>query len=130
MFEDLKDVVDPRLPLRVDGRLYHVPEPTAFEGLRLQAIFADPEVHLTDDMERTEILKILGPVYDEMRSYGVPWSRIMLAGRTALIHHAMSPSKARQYALGGDDPGNPLPPKPRRRWLRGSASVRTNATGT
>lgn len=128
MFEDLQNVVDARLPVRVDGRTYHVPEPTALEGLRLQAIFADPETHLTDDMERAEIIKFLGPVYDEMQEHGVPWSKIMLAGRTVLIHHAMSPSAAMRYALGGDDPGNPLPPKPKR-W-RGRVFARTSATAT
>lgn len=110
MFADLDEFLDGGFPLIVGGKTYYVPEPNAREGLRLQRIFADPKGELNDAQEFSEIVSILGPVWDAMESDGVGQSKAMFAGRVALIYFAMGKDKAYIYASGGlDDPGNPLP---------------------
>jgi hypothetical protein len=127
MFEDVDEFLDASCPIKANGKTYLVSEPTAIEGVRLQRLFAEPENTLTDEQEMFEIRKLLGPVWEAMNADGVGHTKAVFAGRCALIYYAISPSAAKQYASGGlDDPGNPLPPKPR--WWRGSASAGT-ATG-
>lgn len=117
MFADLEEFLDGRCQLRVGGRTYQVQEPNAKEGLRLQTLFADPENTLSSERELGEIMKLLGPVWDELEQNGVGQTKATFVGRVALIYYAINPASAIKYASGGvDDPGNPLPPARKTFW--------------
>ena len=141
MFADLDEVLEGDLKLKVKGKVYVVKEPTALEGLKLQRTFNDPERTLDDAEETLLIRRLFGPVWDQMLDDDVPDQLIMFSGRTALLHYALGAHMAEAYVRGGvDDPGNPLPPGPRKSrgsvFARMSAAVRSRvsrertATGT
>lgn len=110
MFTDLDEFLDGRCPITVKGKTYYVAEPNARQGLRLQRMFLDPTTVLDDARELEEIRSLLGPVWDEMNADGVGYSKMLFAGRVALIYYAMGSDKAIIYAAGGvHDPGNPQP---------------------
>jgi hypothetical protein len=123
MFTDLDEFFDGDLRIPIKGRIYRVKEPTAREGLRLARFFADADNRLDDAAELAEIRKIIGKeLWHEMADNRVPRTLALQAGRVAMIHYGIGEKLAAAYAKGGADSGNPLPPKPKRRLLRGRKS--------
>ncbi|OZC62361.1 hypothetical protein CH267_02150 [Rhodococcus sp. 06-621-2] len=90
--KDLDTFFHPDLTLPIRGKWYRVPSPDGIEGPRLRAVIADsglPAVEQTD-----EAVKVLGPSFAEMVDDKVPWTMILHAGRTALLHYGFSPDMA------------------------------------
>lgn len=92
-----------------DGRTYVVPEPDARTGLWLAgmgdaALMSSSGVEVTaqdmaklklDDNEEASLYQvILGPVYDEMITDGVSWSKLKGIASDAFLFHAVSPELA------------------------------------
>lgn len=131
---DLDELLDPALRLPIRGKEYRV-VCSAYHGLHLHHLFANG-AHLNDDEERTEILKMLGPAYQQMLEDSVPWARISHAGRTAMFWFGHSPALGQKVWESGGVPGNPTPPSPRRKAMgdklrsmfRRSASAPGSAT--
>jgi hypothetical protein len=87
--KDLDTFFAPDLQLPIRGKWYTVPSPDGIEGPRLRQVVGDnglPSVEQTD-----EAMKVLGPALAEMTADGVPWTMILHAGRTALLHYGFSP---------------------------------------
>lgn len=110
-YRDLEEFFDPDLYLPIGGKGYRVESPTAFDGLRLRTRLLSGG-RLADEEEVTEIRALLGDTFEQMQADGVKWPEIMHAGRTALLHYAVSADAALIHWGGGEDPGNPLPPEP------------------
>lgn len=125
---DLADLMDPALHLPIGGVDYTV-NCTAHQGLHLTRLFADG-IRLDDKQERAEIEQMLGDTYRQMVADKVPWAKIVAAGRTAMFHFGHSPAAGEAIWNSGGLPGNPAPPKPKRRELRklrGTAAASENA---
>jgi hypothetical protein len=114
-YKDLEEFFDPDLYLPIGGTRYRVESPTAFDGLRLRKRLLTGG-RLVDKEEVDEIRKLLGDTLSQMQADGVKWPEIVHAGRTALLHYAVSAEAAQIHwdheNSGGEDPGNPLPPEP------------------
>ncbi|MGW2095779.1 DUF7426 family protein [Promicromonospora sukumoe] len=112
--EDLAAFMDPALRLPIGGREYGI-HCSAWQGLHLRRLFADPTRILDDESERTEILHMLGDTYQQMVDDDISWPRIAHAGRTALFWFGISPEAGARYweSVGGAASGNPLPPSPK-----------------
>lgn len=97
----------------IGGTGYRVESPTAREGLRLRLLLLDGDATLGNDAEVAELRKLMGDTLEQMAADGISWPEIVHAGRTALLHYAVSADvAAKHWALGADDPGNPIPPAP------------------
>lgn len=57
---DLREFHDPDLYLPIGGKTYRITSPNAEDGLRLRALFADPEAKFTDDDQVAEIKRLFG----------------------------------------------------------------------
>lgn len=112
---DLDELLDPALRLPIKGKEYRV-ECSAWHGLHLHRIFAAGAI-LDNDAERTEILAMLGPTYQEMVDDKIPWARISHAGRTAMFWFGHSPALGQKVWESGGVPGNPTPPSPRQKAM-------------
>ncbi|KZM75743.1 hypothetical protein [Nocardia terpenica] len=92
---DLTEFYDPDLSLPIGGVLYKITCPGITEADRLRSLVADET--LTTAQEYAEVVKILGPVREEMARNGVPDTMAMHAGRTALLHFGGSPDMGRAH---------------------------------
>ncbi|MBH0778824.1 DUF7426 family protein [Nocardia bovistercoris] len=98
-YRELTEFYDPDLLLPIGGVVYRVKCPTIGEADRLRRLIVDDSV--TSDQELEEIIKILGPVRDEMAANGVRDTMALHAGRTALLHFGGTPSLGRaNWQLG------------------------------
>ncbi|OZC55058.1 hypothetical protein CH289_07640 [Rhodococcus sp. RS1C4] len=97
---DLREISDPDLHLPIGGKRYTIPAPNGREGLRLWKLARSSD--LTSDQEVEEIRKILKPVLREMHKDGLSWPFILHAGRTAIIHFAISPKTAVAHWENGE----------------------------
>jgi len=87
--KDLDSFFRPDLMLPIRGKVYTVPSPDGTEGPRLRNVILDNGLPPTEQID--EAIKVLGPAFAEMVDDGVPWTMILHAGRTALLHYGMSP---------------------------------------
>jgi hypothetical protein len=118
-YTDLDEFMDGDLQIPAKGRIWRVKQPTAREGLRLARLMTNPGTKLDDAAELAEIKKILGENWHDMGQRLTHTERVH-AGRAALIHYGIGAKLAETYWEGGTlDLGNPHPPKPTWRWLRG-----------
>ena len=113
--QDAEEIVVSGLALPIGRKVYRVEEPTAREGLRLQMMFHDPDMNLSDVEELREIKRLLGPVWDQMNDDGVGWSKMVHAGRTALFKYGLGDENASIFWHGGLEAlGKGLNPQPQR----------------
>lgn len=99
-FQDLTEVLDPFLPLPINGKVYRVPSPSIKIGLRAQATVAlaakvkqgqnvmpeDIAALQLDDDEELEFNKVLlGPCFDEMQADDVSWEYVRHAAKTVFM---------------------------------------------
>lgn len=99
-FQDLAEMLDPRLPLPIGGKLYYVQSPDIKTGLRSQATVAvaaklkvgeivtpeDVAALNLNDAEETEFTRsMLGAVMDEMQADGLPWEFVRHAAKTVFM---------------------------------------------
>jgi hypothetical protein len=99
-FKDLAELLDPRLPLPIRGKIYHVESPDVKTGLRAQATVAiaskvrageavTPEdvasLHLDDAEEKEFTQNMLGASFDEMQADGLPWEYVRHAAKTVFM---------------------------------------------
>ncbi|NKU24282.1 hypothetical protein GS886_26350 [Rhodococcus hoagii] len=82
--KDLDTFFDPDLHLPIRGKKYAVPSPEWETVKRLQARIFDDEVPPLDQV--ADAIDILGPAFTQMVDDQVPWSMILHAGRTAMLH--------------------------------------------
>ena len=156
-FKDLREFFKPGIDLPVGDKVYHVPSPTAEQGLRLRMLFDDLDAKMSDADQMREIYQILGAewnpatgkyeggVWSEMIADGVSWDELMIVGGTAVINYGMSEELAEKYwASGGvvdgastpaESEGNskPAPPEPNRAARRAKPKKATSskaATGS
>lgn len=90
--KDLDTFFNPDLSVPIRGKWYTIPAPDGIEGPRLRGVVLDtglPGVEQTD-----EAVKVLGPAFAQMVDDGIPWTMIVHAGRTALLHYGFSPDMA------------------------------------
>lgn len=121
--QDAEEIVVSGLDIPIGRKVYHVEEPSAREGLRLQIMFHNPDTSLDDLQELREIKRLLGPVWDQMNDDGVGWSKMVHAGRTALFKYGLGDENASIFWHGGLEAlGKGLNPQPQRD-LRESAGV-------
>jgi hypothetical protein len=121
-YEDLTAFVRPGFDLPILGRTYHVPAPSARDGLWLQALMdgsasfaltnavgAANKAVLSDEEERTLYQVALGGAFDEMIGAGVPWPFLKHAGMTAWVHWCRGAAAGERYwaTLREDGQGNP-----------------------
>jgi len=99
-YGDLAARLRPGFDLPIGGTTYHVPEPSAKDGLWLQALMdgaatlaltshlgaANQTVLADDEQERTIYEIALGPAYQQMLDDDVPWPVFKHAGTTAWVH--------------------------------------------
>jgi hypothetical protein len=57
---DLREFHDPDLYLPIGGKTYRITSPNAEDGLRLRALFAEPDAKFTDDDQVAEIKRLFG----------------------------------------------------------------------
>lgn len=113
--QDADEIIEGGLSIPIGRKVYHVAEPTAREGIRLQLLFHNPNTNLTDVDELREIKRLVGPVWDQMNADGVGWSKMMHAGRTALFKYGLGDENAETFWNGGLEAlGKGLNPLPRR----------------
>ncbi|GGM65220.1 hypothetical protein GCM10012275_39730 [Longimycelium tulufanense] len=117
-FRDLSELLDPGLPLPINGKTYVVPPPDAQTGLRLQRLAehaakvaqaaesGEPldAVALDDDDEIDLYRDALGSAYDEMLADQVPWPALKIAGITAWLDAAVSRDAAETYWHAAGNP--------------------------
>ena len=99
-FQDLADLLDPRLHLPIRGKTYHVESPDVATGLRAQATVAiaakvrqgqdvTPEDIASlklDDAEEMEFTQsMLGNTFAEMQEDGLPWEYVQHAAKTVFM---------------------------------------------
>lgn len=99
-FKDLAELLDPRLPLPIRGKTYHVESPDVKTGLRAQATVAiaakvqrgenvtpeDVAALQLDDAEELEFTRsMLGASMDEMTADGLPWEYVRHAAKTVFM---------------------------------------------
>lgn len=112
-FEDLRTFFNPDLPLTINGKTYTISSPNAEHGIKIRALFADPDRVINDVEELAEVKALLGPAWDEMNADGVSYIEAMHAGRTALMYYGISPAVGETHWRHGlATPGNDLPPEP------------------
>ena len=130
-FKDLSEFFDPDLRLPIRGKTYTITSPNAEQGIKIRALFADPEETITNEVEYDTIRQLLGPVWDEMNADGVSWVETMHAGRTALMYYGISPSVGEtHWEHGLATPGNQLPPQTGAKTSRKSPSSKKARTGS
>lgn len=156
-FQDLDEFFDDSLALPVGGKLYRIPPPDAEVGLLCQRLMQaglaaeqgeqvnDPELNelaavvLDDDEERDLYVRILGPVWAELRADGVSWPKIQHVGSTALVWVAAGKEAAAKIWVAGSTGEAPAPNRATRRATvsaakstrsRGSATTTTRTTAS
>lgn len=96
---DLDDFFTGDLVLPWKGRDWVIPEPTAKESERLQALVYSDE--LTGPREIYEIRKLMGQTWHDLVEAGIGWSHLLHIGRTALIYFTGTPEMAHgHWTLG------------------------------
>lgn len=100
MFKDLAELLDPRLPLPIRGKVYHVESPDIKTGLRAQATVAiaakvrrgenitpeDVAALQLDDVEELEFTRsMLGGVMQQMQDDDLPWEYVRHAAKTVFM---------------------------------------------
>lgn len=134
-FADLDEFFDDALRLPIGGKEYVIPSPDAATGLHVQRLFAAAEgagadtADLDDEAEADLYRRVLGGVYDEMVANGLPWSRLRMAGLTALVWVAGGVESAEAFWAAGGRPEAPGPNRASRRAGSGSAP-RTRRPGS
>jgi hypothetical protein len=109
-YGDLAARLRPGFDLPVGGKTYHVPEPSAKDGLWLQALMdgaanlvlttqlgAANKAVLSDEEERTVYQVALGAAYQQMLDDGVPWPVFKHAGTTAWVHWVRGADAGERY---------------------------------
>jgi hypothetical protein len=99
-FQDLAEMLDPRLPLPIRGKTYFISDPGITVGLRAQATVAiatkvkngvevsaeDVAALQLDDAEEIDFTKsMLGDTFAEMQADDIPWEYVRHAARTAFM---------------------------------------------
>ncbi|WP_297453247.1 hypothetical protein [uncultured Corynebacterium sp.] len=104
---ELRDFYNPNMTASINGTEYEVPAPSAREGLRLHALFADPEKaanakeldeihHLFGGTGYEESLPV-GGLWDTLWDDGVTWGEAMHLGMTALVYYGIGEKAAISY---------------------------------
>lgn len=145
-FKDLGEVLDPGLPLPINGTTYTVPAVDAETGLRLQrlsdwmfgvAVAAhnqtdapEPGQEVLGDAEELDLYRdALGSAYDAMVVDGVSWPQLKVAGMTAFLYWTVGEQQAQQYWESGGNPEQPAGNRANRRAAR-STPRQGSASGT
>lgn len=99
-FQDLAELLDPRLPLPIRGKTYFISDPGITVGLRAQATVAiatkvkngvdvsaeDVAALQLDDAEEIDFTKsMLGETFAEMQADDLPWEYVRHAAKTAFM---------------------------------------------
>lgn len=104
---ELRDFYNPNMTASINGHEYEVPAPSARDGLRLHALFADPE-KAAEVNDLAEIHKLFGgtafedelPVgglWDELWDHGATWEEATHLGITGLIYYGIGVKAAVAY---------------------------------
>lgn len=149
-FRELDEWFDSSLKLPIQGKTYRIESVDAETGVWCQRIFSvavkaadggdvDAETVKTlafdDDQEIDLYSRLMGPTYDEMRTDGLPWEWIKLAGTTCLmwVVNGMEAAEAFWNAGGGTpEAGRPEPQDrkaPARKARQDSTAGKRRPTG-
>ena len=97
--KDLDTFFAPDFTVPIRGKWYSIPSPDGIEGPRLRQVITDEG--LPGSEQTDEAIKVLGPAFGEMVADKLPWTMILHAGRTALLHYGFSPDMAEiHWGLG------------------------------
>lgn len=123
-FKDLAELLDPRLPLPINGRIYYVPSPSIKMGLRAQATVAlaakvkqgqsvTPEdiaaLQLNDEEELEFNKALLGPCFQEMEDNAVPWEYVRHAAKTVFMWLVSDRDEAAKVWANRGNASRPVP---------------------
>lgn len=86
--KDLDTFFDPDLHLPIKGKKYRVPSPD-YEGAKTLREIATQGMPPQSQIDLA--LQALSTALDDMVDDDVPWSMILHAGRTAILHFGVSP---------------------------------------
>lgn len=87
-YKDLADFFDPDLHLPIQGKTYRVPSPNYADAKLLRQVASEG---MPPQSQITLALQALGTALDEMVADNIPWTMILHAGRTAILHYGVSP---------------------------------------
>lgn len=91
-YKDLDTFFDPDLKLPIKGTTYTVPSPMWEHAKRLREVVGAEGLPPVEQID--EAIKVLGSAFQEMVDDQVPWTMILHAGRTAIIHYGFNPDMA------------------------------------
>ncbi|WP_086765331.1 DUF7426 family protein [Streptomyces bobili] len=144
-FEALDDFLDDGLTLPVTGRdgrtrEYHIPDPTAEAGIRIERITtlaarlaaggSVPEQPVLDDDEEQDLYRLcLGDAYDRLRAE-VSWSMFKHVALTSMFWITADAETALEYWRTGEAPGKAGRNRAERRQISRASSVKGAANGT
>ncbi|OZE88029.1 hypothetical protein CH304_00215 [Rhodococcus sp. 15-649-1-2] len=86
--KDLDTFFHPDLAVPIRGKWYTIPSPDGVEGPRLRKLIVEEGLPGVEQID--EAIKVLGPAFGDMVTDKVPWTMILHAGRTALLHYGSS----------------------------------------
>lgn len=143
-FKELSDFLDEALRLPIRGKTYVIEPCDAETGLMCQRLLGlaakavggtevtdedAKKVQLDDDDERDLYQRLLGNVWDEMFSDGLPWRVIQKAGTTALLWTVYGDEQAESYWNGSGKAKAPEDRKaPRKKSTARQASPNSSKT--
>jgi hypothetical protein len=144
-FEALDDFLSDGLDLPVRGndgrvRVYHIPEPTAEAGIRVERITsfaarlasggAAPETKVLDDEEELDLYRLcLGDAYERLRAE-LSWSMFKHVSLTVMLWITADDETALEYWKTGELPGKAARNRAQRRQTSPASSARAAANGT
>lgn len=94
-YKDLADFFDPDLHLPIRGKKYRVPAPSYEDSKRMRITVLDGTIPIPQLLGET--VDALGSALDEMVADDIPWTMILHAGRTALMHFGATPELAEAH---------------------------------
>ncbi|MET9138908.1 DUF7426 family protein [Streptomyces parvulus] len=144
-FEALDDFLSDGLTLPVTGadgvtREYHIPDPTAEAGIRIERITSlaarlaaggsAPERETVDDEQEQDLYRLcLGDAYDKLKAE-TSWSMFKHVALTTMFWITTDEDTALEYWRTGQAPGKAARNRAERRQMSHGSSAKAAANGT